>query len=165
MRRRCRGFQAIRRTMQFAAPVISTPQPLVLDDYRRHALLHPERWIPQIALHLPPPRMPPLRLVALPALALLLSGAASSSGFAARAAPQARLPQLAPSQAAVVAGPPLATASATAVPAAPLAAAGRGPPRRYGRRGRCRRRRSAAAAGPATAAPGLRPGTAAPAPA
>ena len=41
----------------------------------RRSPLHPERWIPQIAmhLHLPPPRMPPLRLVG-PLLALLLVG-------------------------------------------------------------------------------------------
>jgi serine/threonine-protein kinase len=44
--------------------------------------LRPERWIPQIAmhLHLPPPRMPPLRLVG-PLLALLLSAGGLIFGF------------------------------------------------------------------------------------
>jgi len=44
--------------------------------------LHPERWIPNIAmhLHLPPPRMPPLRLVG-PLLALLLSAGGLFFGF------------------------------------------------------------------------------------
>jgi serine/threonine-protein kinase len=45
----------------------------------------PERWIPQIAmhLHLPPPRMPPLRLLG-PLLALLLSAGGLVFGFHAQ---------------------------------------------------------------------------------
>ena len=55
-----------------------TPEP-------RRSPLHPERWIPQIAmhLHLPPPRMPPLRMVG-PLFALLLSAGGLVFGFHAQ---------------------------------------------------------------------------------
>ena len=70
---------AERRCAAMTAPSEATAANLMLPppdvpSEPRFSPLHPERWIPQIAmhLHLPPPRMPPLRLVG-PLLALLLS--------------------------------------------------------------------------------------------
>ena len=71
---------AERRLAAVSTPSEATAANLMLppdepSDPHRFSPLRPERWIPQIAmhLHLPPPRLPPLRLLG-PALALLLSG-------------------------------------------------------------------------------------------
>ncbi|HEX4457711.1 MAG TPA: protein kinase, partial [Polyangia bacterium] len=114
--------------MHFAAPIDATPQPLVLADYeRRRHMLHPERWIPQIALHLPEPRLPRLRLLAVPALALLLSAGGLLFGLHsphAQRALRVSLPTPAPrTTAAAAVAPSVATAPAAAAPAAPLVAA------------------------------------------
>ncbi len=114
--------------MHFAAPIDPTPQPLVLDDYQRpRHLLHPERWIPQIALHLPEPRLPRLRLLAVPALALLLSAGGLLFGLHsphAQRALRVSLPALTPpATAAAAVVPPVAAAPPVAAPAAPLVAA------------------------------------------
>jgi len=77
---------AERRLAAETAPVetttANTPLPAVEP---RRSPLRPERWIPQIAmhLHLPPPRMPPLRLVG-PLFALLLSAGGLLFGFHAQ---------------------------------------------------------------------------------
>jgi serine/threonine-protein kinase len=76
----------------------------------------PERWIPQIAmhLHLPPPRMPPLRLVG-PLLALLLSAGGLLFGFHAQRHTHALEAGFAPA------------ATATAATASPAPAPSTGP--------------------------------------
>jgi serine/threonine-protein kinase len=78
----------------------------------RFSPLHPERWIPQIAmhLHLPPPRMPPLRLVG-PLLAVLLSAGGLLFGFHSQRASRALSAGLAPASA-----PSSGTASSSASP-------------------------------------------------
>jgi eukaryotic-like serine/threonine-protein kinase len=67
---------AVRRLAAVDAAGEATDAQLVPDETppRGFSPLHPERWIPQIAmhLHLPPPRLPPLRIIG-PLLALLLS--------------------------------------------------------------------------------------------
>ncbi|HEX8950705.1 MAG TPA: serine/threonine-protein kinase, partial [Polyangia bacterium] len=80
--------------------------------------LHPERWFPQIAmhLHLPPPRMPPLRLVG-PLLALLLSAGGLLFGFHSQRASRALSAGLVP-----VSVAPAATASSAIAPLPALAA-------------------------------------------
>jgi hypothetical protein len=92
--------------------------------------LKPERWIPAIAMHLhvPPPRLPGLRLM-LPALALLLSGGGLLFGLHSpharraltAAVPVAGAPVLAPRSLRVAAPPP-------AAPVTPVAPAATAPP-------------------------------------
>jgi eukaryotic-like serine/threonine-protein kinase len=78
---------AERRLAAVTAPSEATAANLMLPPpdappAPRFSPLRPERWIPQIAmhLHLPPPRMPPLRLVG-PLLALLLSAGGLLFGY------------------------------------------------------------------------------------
>jgi eukaryotic-like serine/threonine-protein kinase len=65
-----------------AANLMLPPPDVPSSPPPRVSPLRPDQWIPQIAmhLHLPPPRMPPLRLVG-PLLALLLSAGGLLFGF------------------------------------------------------------------------------------
>ncbi len=78
---------AARRLAAISAPSEATAAGLTLPPpdapaEPRLSPLRPERWIPQIAmqLHLPPPRMPPLRFIG-PLLALLLSAGGLLFGY------------------------------------------------------------------------------------
>src|SRR4051812_36989672 len=76
--RRCRSAPADRglppATSQSEAPDATLAVAPDEPSEPRFLALRPERWIPQIAmqLHLPPPKMPPLRLLG-PLVALLVS--------------------------------------------------------------------------------------------
>ncbi|MGZ3442895.1 MAG: protein kinase domain-containing protein, partial [Polyangia bacterium] len=65
-----------------AANLMLPPPDVPSEPQPRVSPLRPDQWIPQIAmhLHLPPPRMPPLRLLG-PLLALLLSAGGLLFGF------------------------------------------------------------------------------------
>jgi serine/threonine protein kinase len=65
-----------------AANLMLPPPDVPVTPPPRVSPLRPDQWIPQIAmhLHLPPPRMPPLRLLG-PLLALLLSAGGLLFGF------------------------------------------------------------------------------------
>jgi serine/threonine protein kinase len=94
------------------------PPPPDVPSEPRLSPLNPERWIPQIAmhLHLPPPRMPPWRLVG-PLLALLLSAGGLLFGLhsqrANRALSSSMLP---PAPAATAPQPPALGAAPPAMP-------------------------------------------------
>jgi eukaryotic-like serine/threonine-protein kinase len=85
-----------------AANLMLPPPDVPSEPQQRVSPLRPDQWIPQIAmhLHLPPPRMPPLRLLG-PLLALLLSAGGLLFGFrsphANRALSAGALPSSAPS--------------------------------------------------------------------
>ncbi|HEX6835315.1 MAG TPA: serine/threonine-protein kinase [Polyangia bacterium] len=118
---------AERRLAAVTAPSDATDAFLLPPDAPsepRLSPLRPERWFPQIAmhLHLPPPRMPPLRLVG-PLLALLLSAGGLLFGFHSQRASRALTAGLVPTTAAPAAAPP-----STIAPAPPLGAAALAPP-------------------------------------
>jgi eukaryotic-like serine/threonine-protein kinase len=76
-----RRVAAVTAPSDATAANLMVPPPDVPSE-PRFSPLRPDRWIPQVAmhLHLPPPRMPPLRLIG-PLLALLLSAGGLLFGF------------------------------------------------------------------------------------
>jgi serine/threonine-protein kinase len=115
-----RRLAAVTTPSDATAANLMLPPPDVPSE-PRFSPLRPDRWIPQVAmhLHLPPPRMPPLRLIG-PLLALLLSAGGLLFGFHSQRANRALSAGL---------FTPAATTPAATRPTTPLLAApSLGPP-------------------------------------
>jgi serine/threonine-protein kinase len=119
------GDAAERRLAAVTTPSDATAANLMLPppdvpSEPRLSPLNPERWIPQIAmhLHLPPPRLPPWRLVG-PLLALLLSAGGLLFGLHSQRANRALSAGLLATPAAPAASPTVATPTAATATAQP----------------------------------------------
>ena len=124
-----RRLAAVTAPSDATAANLMLPPPDVPSE-PRFSPLAPQRWIPQIAmhLHLPPPRMPPLRLIG-PLLAILLSAGGLLFGFHSQQASRALtagmftagpMPAIAPSPSTALPTAALPAATLPTLPAATL---------------------------------------------